>query len=108
MILHCYEGFKDSNGTFLEWQRVSDKLKLPKWMQNQFLSCDVEVCNAEFIGNKLIEVHLRGTPDPLVESMFPVWQGDKITIDKLSRLGYSYLNSYDNADGFYKLQDWGS
>lgn len=100
VILHCYEGFKDSKGTFLEWQRVSDEPKLPKWMQNQFLSCDVEVGNAEFIGDKLIEVHLRGTPDPLVDSMFPVWQDDKITVDKLSRLGYSYLNSYDNADGF--------
>ena len=97
---HSYEGFKDSSGTFLEWKLTSDTIELPRWVQKQIAQGNVSVCNAEFIGPRLIEVHLRDTPDPLVDSMFPVWKGDTIMVDKLSKLGYSYLNSYDDADGF--------
>lgn len=101
-IKHCYEGFKDYTGRFIEWKKVNDKLELPKWIKKSLVSHNIPTCNAEFIGENLIELHLRDTPDPIVDSMFPIWKGDNITIDKLSRLGYSYITSYDDADGFLK------
>lgn len=100
--IHCYEGFKDAQGTFLEWKLIQETIDLPEWIQNPLGQCNVLVCNAEFIGSRLIEVHLRDTPDPLVDSMFPIWHHGDAMIDKLSKLGYSYLHSYDDADGFLK------
>jgi hypothetical protein len=97
---NCYEGFKDADGQFLEWHLSEDFNLLPKWIKKELYNSNVTVCNAEFIGNNLIELHLRNSPDPEAESLFPVWEGSEIIVDKLKRLGYSYINSYDDADGF--------
>jgi hypothetical protein len=98
-IKHCYEGFKDENGKFIQWKKVSDELDLPKKIKKE-LCKQVKICNAEFIGGKLIEIHLRGTPDPESEELFPVWKDNQIIVDKLTKLGYNYTDSYDDADGF--------
>jgi hypothetical protein len=98
-IKHCYEGFKDKAGQFIQWEKTDDAIFAPEWIMRE-LWPEVEVFNAEFIGNKIIEIHLRDTPDPEVDSMFPVWSGDEIIVDKLEKMGYSYKNSYDDADGF--------
>jgi hypothetical protein len=98
-IKHCYEGFKNKEGQFVQWEKTSDIVVAPEWIRNE-LWPQVDVFNAEFIGERLIEIHLRDTPDPAVDSLFPVWEGDEIIVDKLEKIGYSYKHSYDNADGF--------
>jgi hypothetical protein len=100
IIQDCYEGFKDHEGQFIEWLKVNDTIDLPKWIKKELCNSNIKTCNAEFIGTNLIEMHLRNNPDPNAESLFPVWEGSEIIVDKLKRLGYSYIDSYDNADGF--------
>ncbi len=100
VVKNSYEGFKTSDGQFIEWVKTDKKIELPKWIKKELCCSNIKICNAEFIDNKLIELHLRDSPDPLADSLFPVWKDDKITVDKLSRLGYSYINSFDDADGF--------
>jgi hypothetical protein len=98
-IKHCYEGFKDKEGQFVQWEKTNDIVVVPEWIRNE-LWPQVDVFNVEFIGQKLIEIHLRDTPDPAVDSLFPVWEGDEIIVDKLGKMGYCYQPSYDDADGF--------
>lgn len=98
-IKHCYEGFKDRAGQFIQWEKTNDVIEVPKWISDELLP-RVDVFNAEFIDGKLIELHLRDTPDPETDSFFPVWEGDEIIIDKLEKMGYTYIHSYDDADGF--------
>ena len=56
------EGFKGESLTkWDKWVRVDDKIKLPYYLQG--LAHKYKELNCEFIGDKLIEVHLRWNPD---------------------------------------------
>ena len=56
---------------FSKWERVTRQISVPEEL-NELWDCGN--INIELIGNKVIEVHLRGTPDPLEYSEFiPVW-----------------------------------
>ena len=103
VVRDCYEGFKDQDGQFIEWVKVPDTIDLPKWIKKELCNSEVKTCNAEYIGSNLIELHLRDSPDPRANSFFPVWQGDEIVVDKLEKLGYSYINSFEDADGFLEV-----
>ena len=99
--IHSYEAFKNHEDLphFTQWERVNEFFDLPKLIKKK-IGC-IKICNGEFIGGKLIEMHLRGTADPSYDVLFPVWQNDgDIIVDKLTKLGYSYYKSYDDADGF--------
>lgn len=72
------EGFKDS-ATFTHWkrwERVKDTVTLPNILTE--FSQRYKHINCEFIGNKLIEVHLRRNEDfdNNVNVFVPVWQGE--------------------------------
>ena len=92
------------------WCGYKDGLKFTKWIRTDVYPnvpralnelSDVGRINVEFIGNNVIEVHLRDTPDPDYDELIPIWQNDPQTlVDKYIRMGYSYINSYDDADGF--------
>jgi hypothetical protein len=56
---------------------------------------DVEYLNVEYVDGNIIEVHLRGSPDPEYDEIIPVWFDDEIE----SLEGYRWIDSYDNADG---------
>jgi hypothetical protein len=64
---------------------------------------DIEKINVEYIDNKIIEVHLRTSPDPDYNELIPVWKGDEEVVDKYTKLGYDYIISYDDAEGFLDL-----
>lgn len=71
------EGFK-SPDTFTKWDkwiRVNDKIPLPKILTKAAM--EYENLNCEFIGGKLIEVHLRQNPDFRYKNkeFIPVWEG---------------------------------
>lgn len=82
------EGIK-SLGTFTHWeswQRVDDIVPLPDILDE--LSTRHEYINCEYIGNKLIKVHLRRNQDfdGNIGTFIPVWQGQSTT----PPMGYSY------------------
>ena len=55
--------------------------------------------NIEYKGSKPFEVHLRDTPDPRYTELIPIWKNSINNIDILEKLGYTYIESYDDADG---------
>jgi|TARA_Y100000287_G_C14136785_1_gene312681 hypothetical protein len=59
-----------------KWYKVEREIPLPKLLQN----LDYDWINCEFIGDKLIEIHLRGNPDFRYnnDSVIPVWEGDDV------------------------------
>jgi len=86
------EGFKSSETNFTkwdEWVRVSDKIPLPEILQD----LDYEWINCEFIGDKLIEVHLRKNEDfnGGISHFIPVWVENPIAPPE----GYRYIEYPD-------------
>lgn len=91
------------------WQAEKDLLKFTRWIRSGYAPgipraldelADLPLINAEFIGQRLIEVHLRDTSDPDYNEIVPVWQNDSIDREKYFNNGYHYIESYDDADGF--------
>jgi hypothetical protein len=82
---------------FRKWERTDWATVLPNWFDELQ---DVGIINVEFIGNQIIEVHLRDTPDPDYDVLIPIWQDEKEKIDILMEMGYSYIENPDDAEGF--------
>lgn len=98
-----------AKGSWLAERNVNDLTKFHIWTRHDYAPelpsffnqlCDVKTINVEFIEDKPIEVHLRDSPDPDYDIIVPVWKGDKNIIDKYVENGYSYIQSFDDADGF--------
>ena len=51
----------------------------------------IDIINVEMIGNKVIEVHFRDTPDPDYDELIPVWNDDQQVVDIYGKLGYTYI-----------------
>ena len=90
------EGFKDYD-TFTHWklwQRVDDQIELPNVL-TEFAS-RYEYINCEFIGDKLIEVHLRRNEDFTnnINVFVPVWEGQSTVPPN----GYQY-REYPDVHG---------
>lgn len=80
---------------FTSWKRCDNYYspKLP-YLFNSLQNC--EHINIEFIDNKIIEVHLRGSPDPKdYQHLIPVWSDETIQVPN----GYTWISSPDGADG---------
>lgn len=87
------EGLKDSD-TFIRWktwQRVDDAVPLPGILKE--FATKHEYINCEFIGDKLIEVHLRRNEDfnANVNVFIPVWTGENTVPPD----GYTYRDYPD-------------
>lgn len=87
------QGFK-SPGTFTHWDRwvkVQDKILLPSILST--IRVTYQKINCEFIGGKLIEVHLRHNPDfpSNRQEYIPVWKGQNTTAPE----GYEYIEDPD-------------
>jgi hypothetical protein len=72
-------GKKDSDNPyqkFVYWEKVQHSIPLPQMLVKMCLL--YETVNCEFIGGKLIEIHLRGNPDFSHDNteMIPVWRGE--------------------------------
>lgn len=99
--ISCWEGIKapGSASKFTKWVRSSYIPEVPRAFNE--LS-DVKIINVEFKGNSPFEVHLRDTPDPDYNELIPIWEDDPSAIESLSILGYHYVPSYDDSNGFLK------
>lgn len=77
------QGFKDDSGRldrFNRWIKIPTKHKLPLWLEN--LGSLMEWINVEYIGNKVIEVHLRYNDDfsnHTSSEIVPRWIGQETT-----------------------------
>jgi len=92
----CVEGHK-SEDTFTkwdEWIRTDDIIPFPKILRS--IPYPHKWINCEFIGDKLIEVHLRCNEDfdGDIEHFIPVWEGQDTTPPE----GYTY-REYPDVHG---------
>lgn len=95
----CWEGMKgeDNLSKFHRWTKASHYPELGPTFDELSI---VEKINAEFIEDRLIEVHLRTSPDPSYDELIPVWKGQEKMIDIHTKMGYSYILDYDDGGGF--------
>ena len=107
-LISCFEGFSNPAMLqgFREWKRSSYIPEVPRELNE--LS-DVGLINVEFKNNKVIEVHLRDTPDPDYDHIIPTWMSDQLNgkvlserNDKLRKDGYKWIKNFDDADGQLK------
>jgi hypothetical protein len=89
----CVEGFKDTD-TFTQWKkwvRTNDYVDRPSIIM-PFLQ-RYEWVNCEYIGDKLIEIHLRNNPDFIEnrQEFIPVWVGEETVPPD----GYEYIDYPD-------------
>ena len=89
----CVEGRKSAD-TFThwdDWTRTDDVIPFPKMLHS--ISHPHKWINCEFIGGKLIEVHLRRNEDfdEHTEHFIPVWAGQDTTPPE----GYTYRDYPD-------------
>ena len=100
-IKHAYQGFNDKNclTKFNKWVRVAVDIPAPS-----YLNClqDVSIINVEYKNNNPFEVHLRSSPDPEVLEMIPIWQSSINSVEHYKILGYTFTNSFDDADTLLK------
>jgi len=74
------EGFRDDPDRldrFSRWAKVSDQMPLPEWLRD--LSSQAQWLNAEYIGDRIIELHLRWNDDfanHSADEIIPVWRDD--------------------------------
>ena len=92
----CVEGFKKED-TFTKWDKwlkTDDAIDMPEVIKSAIGEHDV--VNCEFIGDKLIEVHLRHNPDFVgnITEFIPVWEGQDTTAPE----GYKY-REYPDVHG---------
>lgn len=64
---------------------------------------EIQRINIEFKGDRPIEVHLRDTPDPDYDEIVPIWKDREKDVDKYLDMGYTYVKSFDDADGFLEV-----
>jgi hypothetical protein len=98
----AWTGHKDSRSRFIAWTRSDSQRRLPDTF---FHLLDVGCINVEFIGRRIIEVHLRPSPDPDSAVLVPVWSDDPPDkLDKFLALGFTYVPSEEDADGFLPVK----
>ena len=92
----CVEGFKKED-TFTKWDRwvrTVDTVDMPDVIKE--VVGEHDFVNCEYIGGKLIEVHLRHNPDfeGGVTEFIPVWEGE----DTTAPTGFKY-REYPDVHG---------
>lgn len=99
----CFRGYNIESelSTFTRWERSNETdFVIPDFLLRDLIQ--VPTFNVEFIGDKIIEVHLRDSPDPQRDWFVPMWEGQQQTIDKYVQMGYNYIHALESADGFLK------
>ena len=85
---------------FTYWQKTEQTHPLPQFLG--FIPLRYAKINCEFIGGKLIEIHLRGNSDFSHgnSSMIPVWKDEQDPNPK----GYTFIS--DNGEELERLGIW--
>ena len=88
---------KSNLSRFDLWLKVKQDVIINKVLDELW---DCQTINIEMIGDKIIEVHLRGSPDPVeYTEMVPIWSDtSKETINSLEKT-HKFIASYDYVYG---------
>lgn len=100
--LSCWKAERDVENLskFKKWTKCEHYPIVPP-LFNELT--EIELINIEFIDFKPIEIHLRTSPDPDFNELIPVWKGEEYLVDKYTEMGYTYIKSFDNAEGFLDI-----
>ena len=94
----CWKGFKESDELwrFTSWEKKYNCVWIPHCF-DVLGRGGVHWINVETIEGHIIEVHLRGSPDPYGKYtiLIPRWEDTDPTLYE----DYDYIESYDDADG---------
>jgi hypothetical protein len=81
---------------FVCWKRVTYPHPIPQILVNVQSDC----VNIELIGNKLIEVHLRPNPDPVMyDEFWPIWSATQ----KPPGVNYTRIDDLDDETDLNRL-----
>ena len=94
--IRCQQGISSSPQRFEKWVRCETSFELPHFFQE--LS-DVGIINIEMVGGNIIEVHLRPSPDPDYDEIVPVFADDFTILSDPRYSDYTWIESFDDADG---------
>lgn len=97
IVSYCGVKSNKNLSKFSHWCKSDYAPKVPRLFNE--LS-EVQIINIEFIDDNPIEVHLRESPDPEYDILIPIWRDEDYMVDKYEKLGYTYIKSFENADGF--------
>lgn len=99
----CYKAHRSKElYKFKKWTRSQLKIKIHPIIEDLLIPSMVEVCNIETIGDKVIEIHFRDTPDPDYEEIIPIWSDEQHLVDNYINMGYSFIEGYDDSNGYLK------
>jgi hypothetical protein len=107
--ISCYKADRDVDRLFRfkRWTRSERSFTIPVTIEEEIMMSGVEVVNIEMIGDKLIEIHFRNTPDPDYNELIPVWSDEKEVIDIYGKMGYNFIEAPDNSNGHLTTQRLG-
>jgi len=97
---NCWRGYNNPFlWRFTKWEKCDIIIDVPWFFYRLGWNWDMQYINVEAIGDKIIEVHLRRSPDPYEDYtvLIPIWKDDNK--EKYINKGYEYIESYDDADG---------
>jgi hypothetical protein len=100
--ISCYKAERDIDQLFRfkRWTRSDHKFMIPATLEEELMMSGVGVVNIEVIGDKVIEIHFRDTPDPDYDELIPVWSDEQQVVDIYEKLGYTWIEAPDNSNGF--------
>ena len=99
--VHASQGFTTQNNLteFYRWIKIDPpKIKLPEFIED---FDDVDNINIEFIGDNIIEMHLRhgaDFPEGATE-IIPVWKNNQEQLDN-KYSDWKYISNYESCDGY--------
>lgn len=101
--ISCYKAERgDDLYKFKKWKRSYLNFTLHPILENILIPSDVAICNVEMIGNKIVEIHFRESPDPDYDELIPIWSDQEYLIDIYKQLGYKWIIGYDDSNGHLK------
>lgn len=92
---------------FKKWTRSSSTFNIHPVIESILIPSMVEACNVEMIGNKIVEVHFRDSPDPDYDEIIPIWSDEQYLVDQYAKMGYTWIDGFDDSDGHLSIHRLG-
>ena len=98
--LYCWRGYNNPHlWRFYKWEKVDYEMVLPWFFNSLGWDWTIPHINVESIDSKIIEIHLRQSPDPYGDHtvLIPLWEGDDPK--PYAKSEFTYIPAFDNCDG---------
>lgn len=102
--ISCFLGERDTDNLyrFKRWTRSSKQFLIPPLLRSEFSHSGLSIVNIEMIGDKIIEVHFRESPDPDYDELIPIWSDTSYMVDIYTKMGYNFIEAMDDSNGYLK------